>query len=152
PTPAENDSWLIVDKGSGLGDEIVRRMQHLGRRAVLAVDDDETRQLLREPFGGIVYLCGAGEEADAPGAAERSSVEVLDMAQALMGAGVAPRLWLVTQGSQPVTSGDLVRLAPSVIWGLGRTLQLESPALQCACVDLPSMPVSADVNALLSEL
>src|SRR5262249_18512164 len=66
--------------------------------------------------------------------------------------GASSRLWLVTLGSQAVTDADPVRLVPATLWGFGRTLQLESPALQCVCVDLPAQPTDQDLDNLLSEL
>jgi hypothetical protein len=57
--PAGDAGWLIVDKGSGLGDELAQRLRRRGQRAALAVEDGEVRQLLAAPSQGVVYLCGA---------------------------------------------------------------------------------------------
>jgi myxalamid-type polyketide synthase MxaB len=143
--------YLIVDKDSGLSEEIVQRLRRRGQRVALAVDDAEVPQLLAEA-SRVVYLCGGRDDSDPPAAAEAASVGLLHLAHALTCAGRARRLWLVTLGSQAVTRTDPVRLAPAPTWGLARTLQLEAPALECTCVDLPTQPTNQDLDALLSEL
>jgi myxalamid-type polyketide synthase MxaB len=151
PAPAGAGGWLIVDQGSELGDELAQRLQQRGQRTALAVVDGEIGPLLAEPLQGVVYLSGAGDDADAPAEAQAASVGLLHVVQALGRAGVTPRLWVVTLGSQAVAGADQVRLSPAPLWGLARTLQLEVPALRCACVDLPSRPSAKDVEALLGE-
>jgi myxalamid-type polyketide synthase MxaB len=47
-----------------------------------------------------------------------------------------PRLWLVTRGVQPVTGYESLSPAQSPIWGLGRAIAREHPALRCSLVDL----------------
>jgi myxalamid-type polyketide synthase MxaB len=151
-SPERDQCWLIVDKGSGLGGELVRRSIELGRRSVLAGNEEEIRIALTATPEVVIYLCGAGGDADVPAAAESASIDLLHLVQMLARAGASPRLWLVTLGSQAVTVADPVQLVPAPIWGLGRTLQLEAPALKCACVDVPAQPTDQDVDALLNEL
>jgi len=150
--PERNERWLIVDEGSGLGSELVQRWTGRGPRIALAAEEQELRQALADSPDRVVYLCGANDDTDAPAAAESASIGLLRLVQMLGRAGAAPRLWLVTLGSQAVTAADPVQLALAPLWGLARTLQLESPALKCACVDLPVQPTPADIDALLSEL
>jgi acyl transferase domain-containing protein len=154
--PGDRGSWLIVDRDSGLGAEVATRLTQRGRRAGVATDDGEARRLLAEangdPWGHVVYLCGAAEEADTPEAAAAASVGLLHLAQALTQAGATLRLWVVTLGCQAVLRTDPIRLTPAPLWGLARTLQLEAPALECTCVDLPPRPAAPDLDALLNEL
>jgi myxalamid-type polyketide synthase MxaB len=148
-------SWLIVDRGSGLGAEVTARLSRRGRRAELATEADEVRRLLveanGEPFGNVVYLCGSAEDAGVPEMAEAASVGLLHLVQKLSHAGGTPRLWLVTLGCQAVLGTDPIQLTPAPLWGLARTLQLEAPGLKCTCVDLPPRPAAADFDALVSE-
>src|SRR5262249_23824783 len=90
--------------------------------------------------------------SDVPAAAESVSVDLLHLVQILSRAGVSPRLWLVTLGSQAVTAADPVELTPTPVWGMGRTLQLEAPALKVGCIDLPLHPTPQDMDLLVSEL
>jgi myxalamid-type polyketide synthase MxaB len=153
PTASErHTTWLIVDQGTGLGRDLVQLWSGHGTRIVLAVEDEAIRHALAAAPDQIVYLCGSEENADVPQAAEMASLRLLHLIHALSGTGASPRLWLVTLGSQAVTIADPVRLAPAPVWGLGRTLQLEAPALNCVCVDLPAQPARQDLDALRSEL
>jgi acyl transferase domain-containing protein/7-keto-8-aminopelargonate synthetase-like enzyme/acyl carrier protein len=154
--PAQAGSWLIVDRGSGLGTEVAAQLKRQGRRAESVVDDGEVRRMLAEangePWGNVTYLCGRHGGEETPAAAEAASVGLLHLAQALNQAGTPPRLWVVTQGCQAVLPSDPIILTPAPLWGLARALQLEAPALKCTCVDIPPCPDASDFAALLSEL
>ena len=66
-----------------------------------------------------------------------------------------PRLWVVTQGSQPVPEHDLVisGVVQSSVWGLGKVIALEHPELHCVRVDLdPQKTVDHQVEELFSEI
>ena len=129
---------------------------------------EDFRQLLQESLEhqptlrGIVHLWSlenrtpenlsltALEQAQVTGCCS-----VLHLVQAIAQAewSKLPRLWLVTQGSQAVeTVPSLLQVKQSPLWGLGHTIGLEHPDLQCTCLDLdPSTAADAAPN-LLSEL
>ncbi|MDC3954532.1 type I polyketide synthase [Polyangium jinanense] len=64
-----------------------------------------------------------------------------------------PRLWLVTRGAQAVlATGTPLSIAQSTLWGLGRTIALEHPELECTRIDVdPSRSVD-EASALLREI
>jgi acyl transferase domain-containing protein/SAM-dependent methyltransferase len=93
---------------------------------------------------GVLYLASRD-----PAAAERTAAEVQDIVQgdcaclaaaarALMDADgpPQPRLWIATQGAQPVAGGDAADPAQAALWGLGRALALESPGTWGGLIDL----------------
>ncbi len=52
-----------------------------------------------------------------------------------------PRLWLLTQGAQPIEREDANEMqaggvAQAALWGFARVLRQEHPTLRCTCVDL----------------
>jgi len=61
------------------------------------------------------------------------------------------RIWLVTSGAQPVTTGDLPGVAQSAVWGLGRVLAEELPAFWGALIDLDPEQEASDAASLLVE-
>ena len=66
-----------------------------------------------------------------------------------------PRLWLVTQGAQPVpqTHPVISGLAQSSVWGLGKAIALEHPELNCVRIDLdPQQSVEKKGETLWSEI
>ena len=67
----------------------------------------------------------------------------------------APRLWIVTQGSQPVPAPNpvLSGVAQSSVWGLGKVINLEHPELHCVRIDLdPMVNLERQAGELLSEI
>jgi hypothetical protein len=106
---------------------------------------------------GIVYLWSAqssDDDADIPALAEAISVGALHLVQALNGSGITPPLWLVTRGSQAINGSEPVQVAQAPVWGLGRTMLMESSELPCVCVDLmpdtlsPGSEVQNDIQNL----
>ena len=105
---------------------------------------------------GIVYLWGTEpprDAADTPELAETAQRRALAPCpgtefrwQSNARYGWSPK------GSQAVHGGEPVQPAQAPIWGLGRTLLLEHPELECVCVDLSPEPVTDNLSFLLAEL
>ncbi len=120
----------------------------------------------RDPLRGVVYLWGL----DAPAMERMSLVRLasaetrvlggaLHVTQALAGlrdaGAVTARMWLVTRGTQRARKADRVQPAAAPLWGLGRSVALEHPALWGGLIDLapgtkPAIP--RDGRLLLAEL
>jgi thioesterase domain-containing protein/NAD(P)-dependent dehydrogenase (short-subunit alcohol dehydrogenase family)/acyl carrier protein len=122
---------------------------------------EQFQQLLKDnplPWQGVVHLWGIEPISDnSTVALERSQLlgvgSALHLVQALSEARLAPRLWLVTQGSRPIGSAPLkVQQAP--LWGLGQAISLEYPELRCMRLDLePSeTQIALTMKVLLDEL
>jgi NAD(P)-dependent dehydrogenase (short-subunit alcohol dehydrogenase family)/acyl carrier protein/SAM-dependent methyltransferase len=85
----------------------------------------------------------------------QSCGSVVNLVQALAQNPVIPRprLWLITQGSQPVQSGALPGLAQSPLWGMGRVVALEHPQSWGGMIDLdPEATISTATEQLLAEI
>lgn len=190
-TPVAPRQWLIFADRPGLGAALAERFERRGERCVLVSPRQEGstgkgmsldpenpadyRRVIQEAFAegstptGVVHLWGldAGPvEGRGPAALEEAQRlgqnSVLLLVQALSAAGRGtPRLWAVTRGAALVGSGRLA-LAQTPLWGLGRVLAIEQPALWAGLVDLdPAVAegarqgadaFSGDVAALLHEL
>jgi acyl transferase domain-containing protein/NADPH:quinone reductase-like Zn-dependent oxidoreductase/acyl carrier protein len=93
---------------------------------------------------GVVYLSGLDIDGrqgapDFDAARQRGWGGVLDVVRALAEASGAqpPRLWLVTRGAQAVGDRPMaLNLAQSPVWGMGRVIAAEHPALACTRIDL----------------
>jgi acyl transferase domain-containing protein/NADPH:quinone reductase-like Zn-dependent oxidoreductase/acyl carrier protein/NADP-dependent 3-hydroxy acid dehydrogenase YdfG len=126
-------------------------------------------ELMRAGFGHcghVVHLLGLTLADDAAGIdalemPERRCVSALHLAQAIAApaAGETPRLWLVTGAAAAVAahagSGYRERMIPSQapLWGLGRVLMNEVPALGCTLVDLRTEALDGHAaDLLLREL
>ncbi len=85
----------------------------------------------------------------------RSCISALRTTQALLVQGWRdiPRLYLVTRGVHLIEDKDIsVSVGQAGIWGLGRTIALEHPALQCTRIDVSSQPTSAEIDDIVREL
>ncbi len=77
---------------------------------------------------------------------------VVALARALIGLNTA-RLFVVTAGAQPAGSSDAtLALAQAPVWGLGRSIALESPSLWGGLVDLDPLDPLGDLKALADEI
>ncbi|NEO38502.1 MAG: SDR family NAD(P)-dependent oxidoreductase [Moorea sp. SIOASIH] len=81
----------------------------------------------------------------------------LSLVQALVKAKLSqsPRLWLVTNGAQPVPSNHPVvpGVAQSTLWGMGKVIGLEHPELNCVRIDLdPQQTIEIQGNTLFQEI
>jgi acyl transferase domain-containing protein/acyl carrier protein len=162
-------SWMVVADRGGVGERLAEGLRAGGHAATtLTVEDagDAAASIASlqsaepgRPLHGIVHL--ASLDAPEPGgkttlndARSRGCDSVLRLVQAL-GAGPAsppPRLWLVTAGAQAVVDGEATAVAQSPVWGLGRAVQAEHPALRCALVDLGRSPSEDEIASLRREL
>ncbi|MCP4262403.1 MAG: SDR family NAD(P)-dependent oxidoreductase [Planctomycetes bacterium] len=126
-------------------------------------DPRDFQRLLQEEnkvsYRGIVHLWslndtkGVGETDATLTALQEAQVlgsgSVLHLVQSLAQADSFPRLWLVTQGSQPVGAAPL-QVQQSPLWGLGKVIALEHPDLQCVRLDIDSD--TNDIQALFEEI
>ncbi|NEO36999.1 MAG: SDR family NAD(P)-dependent oxidoreductase [Moorea sp. SIOASIH] len=81
----------------------------------------------------------------------------LSLVQALVKADLSqpPRLWIVTQGAQPVPENNPVvsGVAQASLWGMGKVISLEHPELNCVRIDLdPNQSLLDQAEALWTEI
>jgi acyl transferase domain-containing protein/NAD(P)-dependent dehydrogenase (short-subunit alcohol dehydrogenase family) len=146
--------WLIFDSRDGIGTALAGRLERKGHRATVVPADPEvaSRRAAVQEFlsgsearrGGIVYLSGLDGDGrqDAPNfeaARQNCWGGVLDVVRVLAeSTGTEPpQLWLVTRGAQAAGDRPLpLDLAHSPVWGMGRVIAAEHPALACTRIDL----------------
>jgi len=80
----------------------------------------------------VAYLASPSDSLN-PKALERSCSGLLHLVQMLAEVSQPPQLYLVTQG---VTQPPVMNPAQAPLWGLGRVIELEHPALRCCRLDL----------------
>jgi acyl transferase domain-containing protein/NADPH:quinone reductase-like Zn-dependent oxidoreductase/NAD(P)-dependent dehydrogenase (short-subunit alcohol dehydrogenase family) len=92
-------------------------------------------------------------DADLAEAQLCSAISPLLLAQALAAEASPPLLRIVTRGGQQADGSERsVSPAQAAAWGLGRSVALEHPELNCVCIDLDPGPHSTEVEALVAEL
>ncbi|GAA6617367.1 SDR family NAD(P)-dependent oxidoreductase [Scytonema sp. NUACC26] len=114
------------------------------------------------PLRGVVHLwsldavehllTGANLEM----ASKQGCGSTLHLVQALVKAGFStpPSLWLVTQGAVLATdrNPNVLGVAQSSLWGMGKVIALEHPELNCIRVDLDPKEVGSQVQNLFEEI
>ncbi|MEM9949467.1 MAG: SDR family NAD(P)-dependent oxidoreductase, partial [Cyanobacteria bacterium P01_D01_bin.36] len=78
---------------------------------------------------------------------------LLQLMQALVKREGTTQLWLVTSGTQRILDADMLAPASAMIWGMGKTLALEYPEIDCICLDLsPTDGLSQQSSNLIAEI
>jgi len=145
PAPASGTWLLLCDRG-GVGAQLATSLEAQGTACVKVDAGDATalERVWRErfsaasPCAGVVYLGGLDvTRVEGPGirdacASVATVLRVLEEAPEPGG-----RLWVVTRNAQALgTSGEKVEPAQAPLWGLGRSVALESPNRWGGLIDL----------------
>ncbi len=122
-----------------------------GSLQIQPANADALRNLLNEygrdpryPIKGIVHLWSLDTpDSDAMDSAALELAQhhgvdtVLCIVQVLLSTGSPARLWIATQGAQPVTTaGPKPSPSQGLLWGMGKSIAVEQPTLWGGLVDL----------------
>ncbi len=171
--------WLIFSDRDGLGDQLCSLIRERGescaqvfagsvyrnedgeRFEVDPLNPEHFQRLFAESTNGsplgIAHLWAldvAEPSALTPAtldeARQLTCASLLHLVQGITGSQ-APRLWLITRGSQPVLVTDEINgLGQSMLWGLGKVVAIEHSELRCTRIDLD--PGETEVATLWDEL
>ncbi|MGW1786525.1 type I polyketide synthase [Streptomyces sp. NPDC002143] len=158
PTARLTGRWLLLSSHpdeTGLAGACRQALEDRGARvehlavepAPGALNREALASRLREHPGltdltGIVSLLSheTGPDLDVP-ELSRGMAATLALVQALSDLGLNSRLWSLTQGAVTTGPSDPLRhVEQAQVWGLGRTVALEHPALWGGLIDLPDAP------------
>ncbi|MBD2522076.1 type I polyketide synthase [Nostoc sp. FACHB-133] len=158
--PAIPGRWLIFTDANGIGRALAQKLEHQGKVCILVsvgeiyqqitenqfqIDPSKPQhfhQLLQDmgsdnaPLQGIVHLWSLLETEQTNNLTSCGSTIYLLQALSKL-SNCQARLWLFTQGSQPV--GDeltMNSLTQAPLWGLGRVIAIEYPAIWGGLVDI----------------
>ncbi len=140
---AQSIADALADRLRAAGDGVTL----VGPDQPLTLESDDPR-----PIRGIVYLRGLNAEGGVGSTSQLAALGgALELVQDLL-ATARPRPWLVTTGAQAVRDGDAVEVAQAPLWGLGRSVALERPALGCGLIDLDRDDPHADLDLVVDLL
>ncbi len=156
-TDAKLDSgrWVILSDEIGVGQRFAELIASHGGTPVVVSRGEDLGRALAGGCRGMVHLSGLDTNPSEDQTAssldvdlERGCGSLLEAIQELaeIGATPRPRLWIATRGAQAVDAETPVSVAQAALWGLGRTIAAELPALWGGLLDLDpksSPPVSA---------
>jgi myxalamid-type polyketide synthase MxaE and MxaD len=151
----DSERWVIVSDEIGVGRRFAELVKAHGGIPVVVSRGEDLGSALAGGCRGLVHLSGL-DASSSEGATlsaldadlDRGCGSLLRSIQELAEIGEAPRprLWIATRGAQAVDPERPVSVAQAALWGLGRTMAAELPALWGGLVDLDpnsSPPVSA---------
>ncbi len=174
---ARGTGAALADKLRARGNRCVLALAAEGARAAREGDvwrfdparSEDYQALVREasrgpePWVGVAHLLGLDAATR-----ESTTAQTLASEQRLGGASVVqllravlgqplrdmPRLALITRGVQAAGPGGFAAgsIAQAPLWGLGRTIALEHPELECRCIDLEASAGTGEIDALAREL
>ncbi|HKC17327.1 MAG TPA: SDR family NAD(P)-dependent oxidoreductase, partial [Steroidobacteraceae bacterium] len=160
--------WLLVCDGarpwSLLGDRVQRLLESHGQRVLSAGASATTEAMLAAARGTlgtidhVVYLSGPVDSSVPPENApwhpldSDGIVGALPLVQGLGRNPSPPRLWMVTAGGALVDhlpDGIPGNSTQGALWGFGRVVMNEYPALECTLIDLDIDPASEEAAGRL---
>lgn len=165
--------WLLLSDRAGLGDEIAALLQSEGHTSTqvyfdaAAADRFEAIKRVVSEFGavtrvsGVLLLWGLDTPPNESLATEllidtqaMTTTALLHLTQSVLSLEpeAAPRIWVVTRGVQPVLPSDPCNLAQSPLWGFGRGIAMEHPALGVGMIDLGEAPLKQDSQCVVAEV
>jgi phthiocerol/phenolphthiocerol synthesis type-I polyketide synthase C len=147
----EAETWLLlVDEASeSMADTLRLRFENRGKR-VLVSDHLQNRDL-----AGVHHVVRCLGWNSAPDDATSLLADLLGDVQMLAAyTEQSPRLWLVSRGGA-LASGLPATCKPDPVqagmWGFGRVLMNEHPALNCTLIDLPGDPDAPETHLRLEN-
>lgn len=174
---AREGTWLVLDDGAGRGERLAEEIIQRGGKAVRVVPNDapqagaaglnaaqgaDYERVLREAgaLAGVVSLWPLRvptlAASDVPSAGQRFGTDaalLLLQAVAASAATVgAPRIWMVTAGSQVVDGTETIRVQQAPVAGLARVAASEHPDLRVTLVDLDPQAPPSDARWLADEV
>ncbi len=150
--PAPEGNWvLLFDDASRMQAEALQaRLQAAGQTVNAQAWPLASDVLAQSGLINVVHMLGWGDSVTAASAA---SAKLLNLTQTLSASQAQSRLWLVTEGGAlPAMDQKLdwsVNPAQSALWGFGRVLMNELPALACTMIDLTGDVTTSDISERL---
>ncbi len=140
-------SWLVIGD-TDLGAE-------LGCGTGLAEDPSADRATLHAALAevdNVLYAPPSDGTAIDVASAYGLFNEARVLVEELISMSSPPRLFILTRNAQPVVEGDRANSTHAVLWGLGRTLALETPEIWGGVLDVDeSMPAVLTARCVRAE-
>ncbi len=151
--PERPGAWVIAADDSGIAEELATKLAERNQTVMLVDTDAAERDAWRTlfeglpddvPLRGVVHLIavsGHGSDAttdEISADIRQAGGSALAMVQGMLDADVTPSAgtWIITRGAQSIGREPLIEPAGAALWGFGKSLIREIPALQARMIDL----------------
>ena len=162
--------WLIFDDAGPISEQIVQELDKRGQGFTRVFMDSEKaldsphscrlppqnkdlyQELLNsEPFTGILFLWSLKGQDPL-----KVSIATLNLIQTLVAKDHRngdPKLWVITSGATNAGGAPEEKtINQSVLWGMGRTIELEYPRYWGGMIDLPHEPNEDEIQIALNDI
>ncbi|WP_290061708.1 type I polyketide synthase, partial [Amycolatopsis solani] len=144
--PVLTGHWLLVTSDEGAEVEAALTAHGATVTRIATADRATLAAALAAagPAEGVIHL---------PAAGDRGLAELLTLVQALTDADLGLRLWCLTTGAVATPGDHGPDPVAARVWGFGRTVALEQPALWGGLIDLPAtldLPTGRRLAAVLT--
>ncbi len=163
-SPLAGTGWLLLGRSAGL-DALAAQMTAAGAVSLQVplpadLSDDtswsgamtDARVQLGSTWGGVVLDCSTaevfGSSDDELDRMATAIASVSCMLRNLGRSGDAAKLWIITRGGQAVEWTDEASPGQALLWGVGRSLALEHPALWGGMIDLDPRSTAGDADSI----
>lgn len=146
---SETGTWLIIDDAIGTGGALRQLFEKRGVRSAILKEINKSTiesSVADGELNGVLYLRGMDyptTDETTPESLRVASEEacggLLSLLQGMDGilSKASPEILIVTRGAQAVNGGgDVVSVGQSTLWGMGKSIAAEYPALNCRLIDL----------------
>ncbi len=146
--PVQDTVWAIAGGRDGAGERLASRLRASGARVSLAA---RSTGITADPVSRVVYLA-LNRSSEAPDAAlEDECLDLIRAVQTIQSRDPAVTLCVVTRGACRIDDEPVSVMPPFALWGLGRVVANEYPALRGRLIDV-GHDEAVDGDALLAEL
>jgi acyl transferase domain-containing protein len=153
--------WLILADDTGMADLVVGALEQAGHSCSCVRAQEELSLLTTDACDAVLYfwsldvpaLPADTEFRPAHGRLFGSITKLLKALTTREQRRPTP-VYLITRGAVAATSDrDVTHAASAMLWGMGRTLGLEHPELECTLIDLdPGAEIGRSARQLADEL
>lgn len=144
PKPVEKNNkdikgtWLLYAEQQGIAMCLAQQMEAQGARCLFIDKKDPWSIQPSDEISGVIYLCPIDFPAQVDSDNSISELaNLLHLIQALVRLNIPPKIFLVTQFAEYISSGDApISPLQTSVWGFGKVLAQEHPEFQPVLVDL----------------
>lgn len=159
---ADKRHWVLMADQQGWGDELLRQLQQADQEVSIIYPDkhpDHIRQSLQAISRHIdpaltctcIYLWGL-EQINCQSSDLACYFRLIETARVVREHFERASLWVITTNTQPVGELDFNGLIQSPLWGMGKTVALETKEIWGGLIDLGQHDAETAASLIFSEV
>ncbi|MEP7243282.1 MAG: SDR family NAD(P)-dependent oxidoreductase [Gammaproteobacteria bacterium] len=144
----ESASWVVCTDTVERGRTFAAACRSENIQCVVVTRDSAPTEFALARATAIVFLAAAGTDGDPTSQVENDALTATAWLRAIAATRSAARLWVVTQGAQPVNGGSVAHFRQAGMWGWGRVAALEYADAFGGLLDTDPSVEEVDIHAI----